>query len=895
MATPAGKILGNLHEFRPEVERFTVYLERVKIFFAVNDIPTEKKVPVFLNAVGGITYGVLRNLVAPDNPIDKTFEEIITKLTEHFDPKPLIIVERYHFHKRDQTAGESLAEYVAELRRLAAKCSFGTHLNDALRDRFVCGIRNENIQRGLLTEADLDLEKAIKKARAMEAAHTQAQSLKIPQLSVGKIDQPGQERLQYSNSGRTCYRCGNIGHHGGECRFRDSNCHKCGKKGHLSRVCRASSNRGGARRRLQPQQSHAPAAFRVEADLEENNLDELILSVNSVGKGVVKPYMAIVEVNGKPLKMEVDTGAAVTLISQSTQKALFPNTVLQEPTMKLHTYTTEPIKVVGQMKVTVRHKDYQGEQVMYVVKGDGPSLLGRSWLSNIRLDWAKIKSIHLQDIKTAVDQLLEKYKEVFKNTPGTMTHHTAHLSLKSKVEPVFRRAHSVPFSIREPVGKELDRLEECGILRRVEHSTWAAPIVPVPKSDGTIRICGNYKLTINPQLNVDQYPLPKPSDLMASLTGGKQFTKLDLRSAYQQMPLDAESAKLVTINTHQGLYEYTKLPFGVSSAPAIFQRSMDSILQGLPQVICYLDDILITGKSEGEHIKNLEEVLKRFKEHGITLKKDKCVFVQKSVEYLGRVVDAQGIRTSERKVQAVREAPAPENIQELRSVLGMINYYGKFIPNLSTLLHPLHNLLKANQPWKWSAECQQVFQKVKHCLTQAPVLVHYNPDLPLVLAADASAYGLGAVISHRWADGTEKPIAFASRTLNSSERNYPQVEKEALSLVFGIKKFHEYVYGRRFTLITDNQPLTAILGPKRGIPTLAAARMQRWALLLTAYTYDIQYRSSKAHANADGLSRLPLKSTELNIGGRITSVPSRWATSTSTGDSYGNTERPLPE
>ena len=306
---------------------------------------------------------------------------------------------------------------------------------------------------------------------------------------------------------------------------------------------------------------------------------------------------------------------------------------------------------------------------------------------------------------------------------------------------------------------------------------------------------------------------------MASLTGGKQFTKLDLRSAYQQMPLDAESAKLVTINTHQGLYEYTKLPFGVSSAPAIFQRSMDSILQGLPQVICYLDDILITGKSEGEHIKNLEEVLKRFKEHGITLKKDKCVFFQKSVEYLGRVVDAQGIRTSERKVQAVREAPAPENIQELRSVLGMINYYGKFIPNLSTLLHPLHNLLKANQPWKWSAECQQVFQKVKHCLTQAPVLVHHNPDLPLVLAADASAYGLGAVISHRWADGTEKPIAFASRTLNSSERNYPQVEKEALGLVFGIKKYHEYVYGRRFTLITDHQPLTAILGPKRGIPT----------------------------------------------------------------------------
>ena len=167
----AGKILGALHEFRPEEERFTVYLERVTIFFAVNDIPAEKKVPLLLNAIGGKTYGVLRNLMAPDNPINKTFEEITGKLTEHFDPKPLIVMERYYFHKRDQAAEESVAEYMAELRRLAGKCQFETHLEDALRDRLVCGLRNEHMQRGLLTEADLNLEKAIKRATAMEAAH----------------------------------------------------------------------------------------------------------------------------------------------------------------------------------------------------------------------------------------------------------------------------------------------------------------------------------------------------------------------------------------------------------------------------------------------------------------------------------------------------------------------------------------------------------------------------------------------------------------------------------------------------------------------------------------------------------------------------------------------------
>ena len=350
---------------------------------------------------------------------------------------------------------------------------------------------------------------------------------------------------------------------------------------------------------------------------------------------------------------------------------------------------------------------------------------------------------------------------------------------------------------------------------------------------------------------------------MVSVTGGKQFTKLDLRAAYQQMPLDAEAAKLVTINTHQGLYEFTKLPFGVSSAPAIFQRAMDGILQGMSHVICYLDDILVTGTTEEEHMRNLEEVLRRLKEHGITLKREKCFFFKDAVQYLGRVIDAKGIHTSRAKLQAVLDAPSPTNVRELRSVLGMINYYIKFLPDLSTLLHPLHSLLRDNQRWVWSEACQRAFTEVKQRLTRAPVLAHYDPDVPLVLAADASAYGLGAVISHQWADGTERPIAFASRTLSSSERNYPQVEKEALSLVFGIRKFHQYVYGRSFTLVTDHQPLTTIFGPKRGIPTLAAVHMQRWALLLSGYTYNIRYRSTLAHANADGLSRVPLPAVEL--------------------------------
>ena len=285
---------------------------------------------------------------------------------------------------------------------------------------------------------------------------------------------------------------------------------------------------------------------------------------------------------------------------------------------------------------------------------------------------------------------------------------------------------------------------------------------------------------------------------------------------------------------------------------------MDTVLQGIPFVICYLDDILVTGRSEEEHRKNLEEVLSRLQRHGIRLKKEKCRFFSKSVEYLGHVINAEGVHTSPTKVKAIIEAPPPRNLQELRSFLGLINYYAKFISNLSSSLHPLHALLKVGQSWKWTGDCEEAFQLAKLSLIAAPVLAHYDPSIPLVVATDASAYGVGAVLSHRYPDGSERPIAYASRTLSSSEHNYAQVEKEALSLVFGVQKFHQYLYGRHFSLQTDHKPLTTILGPKTGIPPLAAARMQRWALLLSAYHYDIAFKLTKAHANADGLSRLPL-------------------------------------
>ena len=238
-------------------------------------------------------------------------------------------------------------------------------------------------------------------------------------------------------------------------------------------------------------------------------------------------------------------------------------------------------------------------------------------MGQLQLDWKTIGLARLSEQDTQIEALKKKYDKVFSPGLGTMLHFKARLHLQPGAKPVFFRPRSIPFAIKETVEKELDRLKAEGIIEKVDRSEWAAPIVPIPKGDGHLRICGDYRVTVNPLLVVDQHPLPKPEELFSSLSGGQKFSKIDLSHAYQQMVLEEDSRKYVVINTHKGLYRYTRLPFGIAPAPALFQRTMDTILQGIPNVLCYLDDILITGSTQKEHLQNLEEVLKRLQYHGI--------------------------------------------------------------------------------------------------------------------------------------------------------------------------------------------------------------------------------------------------------------------------------------
>lgn len=868
---------GKAEAYDPDLETYDMYRERLEHYFLANDISQErKKISIMMSVMGAKQYARLKSLVAPRKVMDLTLVEIDEAQRQHYNPKPPVMLERFQFWKRGQQVGESVASFFADLKKMAENCEFGAFREEALRDRFVCGLAEKGIQKRLLSEEELTLDKAVKTALGMEAA---TRNIEVLQSSTEKADDHASRQVNYATAGEPCFCCGKTGHRKKTCRFKDYECDLCKRKGHLKVMCRdktkASSQTGRSKkwenmekkgpRKDRPRKSKKKSRVgHVEGSSTSSDSEEEIFYVGihshtHKGKGSkVKPIMVELEIEKSPLKMEIDTGCGVSIVNQRfyEEELKEKNIELQKSDVKLRTFTGESIPVVGKCQVKV---GYQGKEMvlplMVVGCDGGPALFGRDWLERMPLKWEEIMRVEVKEsTQEKIDKIL-KQSEVFDQGVGKIKGVQARLKVKEGAEPKFFKPRPVPFALKEKVGEEIRRLEGEGIIEPVEYSDWAAPVVPIKKPDGKIRLCGDYKVTVNPVLDVKEYPIPRPEELIASLNGGKKFSKLDLRNAYQQVEVEEGSREYLTINTQLGLYRYTRLPFGVSSAPAIFQECMDKILAGLSGVGCYLDDIIITGKDDEEHLENLQKVLDRLRQFGLRLKRSKCVFFADSVEYLGYHVNAEGIHPSKARVEAIKTASPPRNMSEVHSFVGIANYYRKFVPQLASILEPIDDLKKADD-FQWTPECQQAFEEVSEILSSGALLVYFDPGKEITLAVDASPYGIGAVISHVTPDG-DKPIAYASRKLNKAETNYSQLEKEALAIVYGVRTFHQYLCGKRFILLTDHKPLTYLFGPKKGIPVLAASRLQRWAILLSGYVYDIQYRTSKQNANADFLSRLP--------------------------------------
>lgn len=349
------------------------------------------------------------------------------------------------------------------------------------------------------------------------------------------------------------------------------------------------------------------------------------------------------------------------------------------------------------------------------------------------------------------------------------------------------------------------------------------------------------------------------------MAGGVKFTKIDLSNAYLQMPVHEDDRKYLTLNTHKGLYRPTRLFYGVAMAPSKFQREMENLLNGIEGLEVFIDDLRLTAPDDETDLERLEEVFIRLDRANMRVNLNKCEFMADSIEYCGYRINSQGIHKMPSKVDAIANMAVPKDKSQVRSFCGMINYYGRFVENLSSKLYPLNNLLKDHVKFNWDKNCQRAFDITRADIKSERLLVHFDPSLPVLLATDASPYEVGATLSHRYSDGSERPIQFASQTLSEVQQRYSQIDREALAVVFGVLKLHQFLYGRKFTMIVDNKPMMQILSPHKGLPTLTATRMQHYAIFLEAYDYDMEYRRSQAHANVDALSRLPVPETLSHI------------------------------
>ena len=861
--------IGKMDVFDSSQETWDTYAERLEQYFLANDIAPDKQVPALLSLMGGKTYTLLRDLTSPDKPATKTFVELCDVLKSHYSPKPLVIAERFRFHKRNQREGESIKQYVAELKKLSQFCEFGNNLNESLRDRLVCGIVSVPIQKKLLSEANLTLAKAVDISTAMEMASRDVMELHGKQTTTSDINKVtkeggqarksvGQRKKSRTSTKKPCYRCGGK-HNQDVCFYKDTECYNCSKKGHIASVCRAAKKDSPSRH-----DTDRHVSTNKHLDLIDDDDDVYpVFRVGMPGNAKIDPYHVEMDINGTSTRMEIDTGAAVTILSEDTFRQVEKGQEVSrlKPTKaRLRTYTGEEINVMGEVQLPVEYGSGKHNLSALVVHGKGPSLLGRDWLSQVRLDWDNIfYNKCVNDLSTELEDVIKKHSTVFKKEMGTLKEFMAKIQVDEDASPKYFKARPVPYALRGRIEVELDRLIAEGIIQPVQSSDWAAPIVPVVKPDGTIRICGDYKITVNRVSKLAKYPIPKTEDLLATLGGGSKFTKLDLRHAYLQLQLDDASKPFTTVSTHRGLFQYNRLPFGVSSSPGIFQCAIEHLVEGIPCVKTRLDDILISGPDDTCHLSTLSKVLDRLENAGVRLNLAKCKFMEPDVVFCGRVVSESGTRPTDGNVKAIRDAPTPKNATELKSFLGMINFYHMDLPNLSTLLEPLHMLLRKNVHWKWGAKQERAFSEAKQLLSSPKFLVHYDEKKELILEVDASDYGVGAVISHIMDDGSEKPVAYTSRTLAPAERNYSQIDKEALAVIYGVKKFHQYIYGRHVTIYTDHKPLIGLLGEDKAIPGSASPRMQRWALILAGYEYSLKFKAGKNNEKADCLSRLPLQ------------------------------------
>ena len=873
-----------LHPRETAHTRFEKYLKRLdNLFAAINITRTAQKKAILLHFVGEETCDVFDTLDTPDSSDDVDEYQIAVKaLKDYFEPQKCIDHHVYVFRKEVQKVDESVAEFYTRLQLLARKCEFA-NADVEIKRQIIQGTSSVRLRRKAI-EQSLTLENLLKAARAMETADEQTSEIEKQQsnaISSGRNRfrskatekrKPNQSRPELK--AKKCGLCGGHFPHQGNCPAQGKRCHNCNKLNHFAKVCRSklrdqSKNTGQNSSRAKQYAravddidllGAASTTITRESD-ESTDSEEYIFRIEECDQVASKP-MFEVKISNTPIYIMADSGATVNILSKKDYNSLEPKPKLSNTFTQVFPYmSNKPLELQGNFKAKVTSANGASEEVFYVANGSSNSIL--SWEASQRLSLIKIVNNVGEtsvDLPPGAPKFIKKYPSVINGT-GKCKTEPVRIYVDESQKPVAQPHRRIPFLVRKLVEEQLEQLEENDIIERAEGPTpWVSPIVVVPKprNPNEIRICVDMR-NLNNAIIRERHIIPTIDDVTSDLNGCKVFSKIDLNQGYHQIPLHPQSRPLTTFSTHVGLFRYKRLNFGLSCAAEVFQKKISDVIQGISGVRNISDDIYVGGATMEEHDRRLEQVLRQLDGNGLTINLAKCVFRAPSMLFFGHVFSGEGISPDPKKVEALRNAAPPTNVTEVRSLLSSAAFCSRFIKDFAMITKPLRQLTCDGAKWQWTAIEQSSFERLQAALSTKTTLGYFDPNKPTYIFVDGSPVGLGAVLTQMNESTKEViPLYYASCPLTPTQARYPQIDREALSIYWAIKRFHLFVYGKEFNVVTDHKPLVTLFNNPSSRPS---ARIERWLMELQQYRFTVEYKPGQSNP-ADYASRHPVGDPE---------------------------------